>query len=485
MLPVILFHAKNQIDMKRSDLFFAAILVPIDFVLLMAAGLTAYFLRFQALTDFQPVLFHIPFLLYLQYCLAVSIFALCVFVGNGLYSFGHYRIQNEIPKIFTACSTSIMLVIVFIFFIKELFSSRFIVLAAWILAIIFVSLGRLMVRLVRLLLFNSGLGVSFIAVIGSDKRTTDFVRQVTNRPWLGYRILIQAPHLNDDIKQHIEEFSKKRVVDEIFLIDETLSSAELRDVVEFADFHHIGLRYSADSIGEKNIEISTVVDLPLVNVKRTRLDGWGRILKRVCDAIGALFFIIIFLPIALLIALAIKLESRGPVIYRNIRVGQDGKLFDTYKFRSMYQEYCTGPQYDKKGVAEQYQKELVQQQSTRKGPVFKVLRDPRRTRVGRFLERTSLDELPQFFNVLIGTMSLVGPRPHMPTEVAGYEKHHHQLFRVKPGITGLAQISGRSDLDFEDEVRLDIYYIEHWSLLLDFIILLKTPYAVTTRKSNV
>jgi len=117
-------------------------------------------------------------------------------------------------------------------------------------------------------------------------------------------------------------------------------------------------------------------------------------------------------------------------------------------------------------------------QSGRRGPVFKIINDPRRTKLGRFLEASSLDELPQFFNVLFGQMSLVGPRPHMPKEVAGYEKWHKKVFNVKPGITGLAQISGRSEIDFDEEAKLDAYYIENWSLWLDIKILLKTPLVV-------
>ncbi|MBI4272271.1 sugar transferase [Candidatus Uhrbacteria bacterium] len=471
--------------MKRSDLFFAAILVPIDFLLLVAAGFAAYFLRFGALQDIQPVIYQIPFFTYMRYVFGVSIFAIGIFASTGLYHFGHYRIQNEIPKIFTACSTSIMLVIVFIFFIKELFTSRFIVLAAWFLCIAFVATGRLILRAFRLLLFNAGYGINAVAVIGSDTRTTDFMLEVSSRPWLGYRILIHAHHLTDEIKIKIQHAARDKKLDDILLIDESLSASQLRDIVQFADINHVSLRYSADSIGEKNIEIETVLGLPLVHLKRTRLDGWGRIIKRMYDILGGIFLTMLFLPIGILVALAIIIESRGPIIYKNIRVGQDGKHFETYKFRSMYKEYCTGPQYDEDGKAEQYQKTLVQSQSQRKGPVFKVLRDPRRTCVGRFLERTSLDELPQFLNVLRGNMSLVGPRPHMPSEVAGYENHHHQLFRVKPGITGVAQIRGRSDLNFEDEARLDIYYIEHWSLLLDFIILIKTPYAVLARALKV
>lgn len=471
--------------MKKNDLLFAALLVPIDFALLLAAGYAAYFLRFQALTDLQPVIYQIPLSLYSQSVLGVSIFTVFIFAVSGLYHFGHYRIQNEVSKIITACSTSFMLVIVFIFFIQELFSSRFIVLAAWLLAILFTTTGRLLLRLVRLILFQCSIGVQHLVVIGSDKRTKEFINEIGNRPWLGYRLALHTDRLTDEILNELKSLSAKRSVDEVIVIDENLEPNRLRTLVEFADIHHVAVRYSADAIGEKNIEINTIFGIPLVHLKRTRLHGWGRIIKRICDiAIGSVLAIVFF-PIALLVAIAITIDSKGPIIYRNIRVGQDGKLFETYKFRSMYQQYCTGPHYDKDGAAEQYQQQLVQSHSERRGPVFKVLQDPRRTRVGRFLERTSIDELPQFINVLKGNMSLVGPRPHMPTEVAGYTGAHHQLFRVKPGITGLAQISGRSDIDFEDEARLDIYYLEHWSLLLDLIILMKTPYAVLTRRSRV
>lgn len=471
--------------MKKNDLVFAALLVPIDFILLLAAGYAAYFLRFQALTDLHPVIYQIPFATYAQYVIGVSLFTLIIFAISGLYHFGHYRVQNEISKIFTACSTSFMLVIVFIFFVQELFSSRFIVLAAWLLAISFTAIGRLLLRLVRLTLFRFSLGVQYLAVIGSDKRTKEFINEIEHRPWLGYRLSLHADHLTETVLNTLKGLAASRRVDEIIVIDENFAPSQLQSLVEFADIHHTDIRYSADSIGEKNIEITTLLTIPLVHFKRTRLHGWGRIIKRVFDLICGFILTITFLPIAFIVGIAIKIDSRGPIIYRNIRVGQDGKLFATYKFRSMFQQYCTGSQYDKDGIAEQYQHKLVQSHSERRGPVFKVLHDPRRTRVGRFLERTSLDELPQFLNVLKGNMSLVGPRPHMPAEVAGYANAHHQLFRVKPGITGLAQISGRSDIDFEDEARLDIYYLEHWSLLLDLFILIKTPYAVLTRRSNV
>jgi lipopolysaccharide/colanic/teichoic acid biosynthesis glycosyltransferase len=144
----------------------------------------------------------------------------------------------------------------------------------------------------------------------------------------------------------------------------------------------------------------------------------------------------------------------------------------------MWRRDCTGEQFGASGEAALQKEAQLIATSAKTGPVYKIKSDPRVTPVGRFIRRYSLDELPQFFNVLIGQMSLVGPRPHQPREVSQYQKHHKIVLAIKPGITGLAQISGRADLDFEDEVRLDTFYIEHWSWFTDLIILLKTPATV-------
>lgn len=149
----------------------------------------------------------------------------------------------------------------------------------------------------------------------------------------------------------------------------------------------------------------------------------------------------------------------------------------------MYRETSTGSQFGELGKkAEEAEKELIKNQSARKGPIYKIVNDPRVTKFGRFIRRWSIDELPQFFNVLKGEMSVVGPRPHQPREVEYYEEKYRKVFTLKPGVTGLAQISGRSDLDFEEEMKLDVFYIEKWGLLLDFIIFIKTPFILFRRR---
>ncbi|MBI4252874.1 sugar transferase [Candidatus Uhrbacteria bacterium] len=470
--------------MKRSDLIFALLLVPLDFLMIIAAGCVAYFLRFQSLVSFRPVIYEIPFQHYLFWVTLVAFFFLVVFAFSGLYAIGYRKISNELQRVFTACSAGVMLVIVFIFFIQELFTSRFIVLAAWLFSIAFVVIGRLALRGVRAALFYRGIGLHPIILIGPNQRAMSFIDTIAAHPSWGYRIAGRAETFSDDDQKNLVRIIAEEGVSELFVLDPSYSRERLEAIVDFAVVQHISVRYAADLIGAKRLVISMLAGIPLVLIKRTRLEGWGRIFKRLFDIMLSGTLLVLILPLFAAIAIAIKLDSPGPVLYRNIRVGPRG-LFTTYKFRRMKIELCTGPGYDQTGEAERVQERLIQERSVRKGPLFKVLGDPRSTRVGHMLEKTSLDELPQLFNVLLGNMSLVGPRPHMPNEVAGYTKDHHKLFSVKPGITGLAQISGRSDLDFDDEARLDIFYAENWSLALDMIIILKTPLAILTRKSRV
>ncbi|MNX62623.1 UDP-glucose:undecaprenyl-phosphate glucose-1-phosphate transferase [compost metagenome] len=193
------------------------------------------------------------------------------------------------------------------------------------------------------------------------------------------------------------------------------------------------------------------------------LRGRARFFKRTMDVVGALWALVLLAPVLLLVAIAIKLDSPGPVIFRQRRVGLNGREFDMYKFRSMARD------------AEARKAELMAFNEVKDGPIFKIKQDPRVTRVGRFIRRTSLDEFPQFVNVLLGQMSLVGPRPPVPEEVARYTPEQRQRLSVMPGATGLWQVSGRSELSsFRSMLALDLQYIRSWSMWQDILILLKT-----------
>jgi len=213
------------------------------------------------------------------------------------------------------------------------------------------------------------------------------------------------------------------------------------------------------------IHIRPVAGLPLLHVDEPTFGGPKRLAKAVLDLTLALVLLVLLVIPSLLIALAVKLDSRGPVLYRQERVGRDGRTFPMWKFRSMR-------------VGADRELTELQRLNEADGPLFKLQSDPRVTRVGAFLRRHSLDEIPQLVNVLLGTMSLVGPRPPLQSEVDRYPTQLRRKLYVKPGMTGLWQISGRADLSWDEAVRLDLYYVENWSVALDALILWKTLAAV-------
>lgn len=213
------------------------------------------------------------------------------------------------------------------------------------------------------------------------------------------------------------------------------------------------------------IHTQPVAGLPLIHVATPRLEGGRALTKRVFDILGAGTALVLLTPLFALIALLVKLDSPGPVFFHQERIGKDGTPFRMHKFRSMV-------------PGAELQLEDLMEQNGGASAFFKVKEDPRITRLGAFIRKFSIDELPQLWNVLIGDMSMVGPRPQVRAEVDTYEKYDHRRLTVKPGITGLWQVSGRSDLSVADSIRLDLYYVENWSLTHDFVILLKTVRAV-------
>ena len=217
------------------------------------------------------------------------------------------------------------------------------------------------------------------------------------------------------------------------------------------------------------MHIRPYVGLPLLHVEQPHFTGWRRFAKRATDLVLTGFGVVVISPLLAVLALAIKLDDGGPVLFRQARVGRDGSTFTMLKFRSMHPD------------AEARLAEL-RALNPQIGTMFKMEDDPRITRVGKFLRRLSLDELPQLFNVLTGSMSLVGPRPPLQSEVDGYEDHARRRLLVTPGLTGLWQVSGRSLLSWEETVRLDLRYVENWTLTLDLLILWKTFYAVLARR---
>ncbi len=223
---------------------------------------------------------------------------------------------------------------------------------------------------------------------------------------------------------------------------------------------------SITDVAASRMNVRPVAGLPLVHIEKPRAEQAGSWLKRTIDIVGSLLLIIVSSPILAASAIAIKLEDGGPVVFKQRRVGLRGEVFECLKLRSMVTN------------AEEIKAKMLQDSNESDGILFKMKRDPRITRVGQFIRKFSIDEMPQFVNVLKGEMSLVGPRPALESEVAQYEPHVLRRLDVRPGLTGLWQVSGRSDLSWDDTVRLDLYYVDNWSMFQDLSILTRTVKAV-------
>ncbi len=472
--------------LRRIDLTFTALLLPLDVLAFFAAGIGGYLLRYSRfVTEVRPILQNVPLTAYLQ---TTSIFVgvwVVLFGLAGLYSTRPRKAWNEVGRIALACTAGTMILIATVFFKREITTSRFIVVAVWLLSILFVTTARLCLRVLRHFLLQAHIGHKNVVVIGTSNVANGIVNQYTVNPILGYTVVKQMDSWNEDTRKTIEKLRLKMPIDVILLAEPELPREKALEVIRYTEEQHITFNYLADLFTAtfSNIEISTGAGVPIVEVKRTPLDGWGRIAKRAFDIFVSFVLILLTSPITLASLLILALEDGFPVIFQNVRIGEGGQPFKLYKLRSMYRKFSIGPQFN--GTEQQnleFEKELIVQKSIKRGPVYKIANDPRVTTYGRFIRRWSIDELPQLWNVLRGDMSLVGPRPHQPREVEKYLSHHRRVLAIRPGLTGLAQISGRSDLEFEDEVRLDTWYIENWSILLDLYIVIKTPFAVLYRK---
>ena len=464
--------------MKQSELFFSAIAVPLDVAAMLAAAVVSYQIRFHPqIRGIRPVIFELPFRAYVWWAVLAAVAGTLVFALAGLYRITpNRRFGEEFPKILLACSTVTALVVGVMFFTRNLFESRFIILMAWVFGIALTLAVRGTLRRLQRRLYQFGIGVHRVVLIGSSSVADDLRQEFAERPQRGFRVVAQFADFNANAARALTQLAHAGTIDEVIQVGANLDRRQTLDLVELLQARHLGYAYTADLLGTKvaNFQVAIHAGIPLVEVRRTRLDGWGRIWKRMFDLVGALGLIVVTAPVMVGVGLAILIDSGRPIFFSSWRVGERGRRFRFLKFRSMIPG-SHQLRYDPAFAAEQ--------ENLRAGsPMIKFKNDPRVTRAGRFLRRWSLDELPQIFLVGLGTMSLVGPRPHEVEEVARYGQSQREPLLVKPGLTGLAQVSGRSDLNFDDEVKLDSFYVQNWSPWLDLRILLQTPAAVLRRR---
>jgi exopolysaccharide biosynthesis polyprenyl glycosylphosphotransferase len=460
--------------MKKADLFFNVSRLPVDFLMLILAGVTTYLLRTKILSSFRPVLFefNLPLSQYVYLVLIVSVLFIFAYAISGLYSMKEKMTRvEELSKIMVASSAGIMLVIIFIFLRQELFNSRFLVLGGYLLAIIFVFIGRQMVRLIQEHAVSKyAFGIHRVLIIGDDEAGKNIAQSIKNNPGQGYRLI---DCLSEAPINKISDYLNLGL-DEVILTKTEYGTDKVLELIDFCHEHHIIFKFIPNTYQTltTNFNIDIIDNYPIVELKRTPMDGWGKVAKRLVDISLGILGLIIFLPLFGLVAFLIKWETEGPVFVKLKRISKN-REFGLIKFRSMVAN------------AEELKPMLAVFNERNDGPLFKMKDDPRVTGVGRVIRKYRVDELPQFWNILKGDISLVGPRPHQPDEISHYKKYHKKVLAIKAGATGLAQVSGSSDLPFDQEVALDSFYIENWSLFLDFKIIMKTVLKMLRDKSAV
>jgi exopolysaccharide biosynthesis polyprenyl glycosylphosphotransferase len=471
------FRARETPSRESQWRLFIVSLIVNDVLMIGLAFLLAYTVRFIL----QIPVFQLganPWPPYYQSLVQVLVPAwISIFAVNGLYRRCNLLggIQ-EYSLVFRAASIGMLLVIVAGFLEPQFILARGWLLLAWLFSFLLVATGRFTLRRVVYALRQHGYFLTPALIIGTNEEARSLAEQlvgwrtsglhilgfVDNKAIPGMPVFARLPALGkiDDLDDLIREHGVK----ELILATSSLKRDDIVSIFKrYGLVEGLELRLSSGlfEIITTGLEVKDIAYVPLVRVNKVRLTGLDRILKRALDyslAIPALIFI---LPSLLIISLAIKLDSPGPVIYRRRVMGINGKQFDAYKLRTMR---VNGDEI----LAAFPNLEAILSQN------HKLREDPRVTTVGKVLRRLSLDELPQLFNVLKGEMSLVGPRIISPSEMAMYEQWAMNLLTVPPGITGLWQVSGRSDISYEERVRLDMYYIRNWTIWLDLYLLFRT-----------
>ena len=454
------------------------------------AFVTAYWMRFDLhLGGEVPPQSAQPLSFFASQIIVFMVLSVLVFQAKGLYRMPRWSTILDEAWLISSGVVIAMAMVVLTAFFQRFYPSRLVFIAAIPIAIALMLAARMIARTARERIWSRGIGVDRVAVIGSGRAARRIMQWMLSQPQLGYEVVgyiaddaseegiaiatpsavVRPMHLGATADLH-------RIVDDDGL-DEVIIALPPKEhdrIVEMIDLcRRIDIEFKLVpdlyTMALDHVNIHEVEGLPLIGLKEPQISGWNFIVKRGMDIALSTFVLVVFSWLFALIALAVKLDSKGTVLFSQERVGRDRKRFVCYKFRTM-------------GTDAEDQRDQLLQAHGQGTLLFKLKDDPRRTRVGRILRRSSLDELPQFINILLGHMSIVGPRPAIPPEVAEYEDWHFDRLLMPPGLTGLWQVNGRSNLSFDEMVRLDLYYAENWSPWLDIKTIIRTLPAVVTAR---
>ncbi len=464
----------------RNNVFYSLALMAADLFTLCIAFMLAYALRVQF--DARPLLnevYAVDFFWTFVYVAPLWIIALA---SLGLYdsNINHKRI-GELRRLFVGSFIGILLVIGYSFVVKTpVFPARLVAVYAFVGSFILLATERQILHSVRKFLLRNGRGAHRVLVIGNSEATRDIISQLSDTARTGYHIsavagpkkimpsLLSAAHyisvdsaLKDIDKFHITAIIQTDLFDDPTRNQRILSASQTKHI----DYSFIP--GEAEFYSGKNT-VDVFLGYPMISVSQTPLIGWGEVVKRIFDYVVTTILLLLLSPLLLFTAVLQKILNPGPMLYKSRRLSRYADSFHLYKFRSM------SPRYGKKDAAQEF-REMGRDDLAREYEFNrKVKNDPRITRFGYFLRATSLDELPQLFNVLKGDLSLVGPRPILPQEMKLVKNKASLLHSVKSGVTGLWQVSGRSDLSFDKRIELETYYAQNWSFWTDIKILFRT-----------
>lgn len=461
---------------KRAQIFLKIVAFFIDMVLIHTAFYVAYWIRFSS--GIMLVEKGIPSLsAYIPAFGVITFICILVFKFSNLYTLPYKFSLEEFPAILRAVTISAIIVMALTFIYRQFTFSRIVIFLGWLLNLVFISLWRYLFNMLRRRFQHLLQEKKRVLIVGAGKVAKEIADGACLSGRQDYQIvgLINYPKME---RKEWYDFKNIKIYDrledlplaigelncnEVIMTKLPESQGPLLQLITLCEKKDIEFKIIPDMLElvTTRSRIDYVFGLPVLSLKKIQLTGINFFIKRLADIFVALIVLgICALPI-MAIALVIRIDSRGTVFYRQPRMGYKGRKFIFLKFRSMVQD------------ADDHLKDVIHL-NERQGPVFKMKNDPRITRVGKFIRRYSLDELPQFINVLKGEMSIVGPRPQVLWEAAHYDEWAKRRLMVLPGITGLWQVSGRSNLSYEEMIKLDIYYMENWSLWLDIDILLRT-----------
>jgi exopolysaccharide biosynthesis polyprenyl glycosylphosphotransferase len=455
----------------------------VDSVIILFAFYTSYYFRYNSLVNFcnfqqiQPP--------YLQEHLFIFtiwfILIMVAFKRRGLYATDRgLIIPKEIFRVVISILYTGIFVGAIVFFAKFKFFSRQVFFSSFFSLCFLLSGWRAIKKIILRKLIAKGFHNFNVVIAGAGKMGRFVLSQIRQNPWWGFKVVGFLDDYKDEPVDNVPVLGKltdlaniaKRHFIEELIITIPSERENVSRLINFARDKRIGVRILPDSFFAPlpKLSVDYLGLIPVLTYKERKPHPAGLALKRLFDFVLSLVLLIILLPLLLTIAVLIKATSRGPVFHIQERVGFKGKHFNFYKFRSMVKD------------AELLKTNLADKNEVKDGIIFKIKKDPRITKIGRFLRLYSLDELPQLLNVLKGDMSLVGPRPPTPDEVSCYNHSQMQRLSLRPGITGMSQVRGRSDLTFRRWVKWDLWYINNWSFGLDLLILLWTIPAVSKRK---